>query len=75
MMNSTILKTHLPLVGLLALWLISIALVAYPDLWTSIPTFPVKISSERVIFLFASTIAAATYSGFLGVKWLKLAYS
>ena len=61
------------MVGLLALWLISIVLVAYPDLGASIPTFPARVSSERMIFFFASTAVAATYSGFLGVKWLRSA--
>ena len=73
MKKSTILRTDLLLVCLFALWLVSILLVAFPNIGKPVTTFPAKVTSDRLVFLFSSAASTAIYSSYMGVKWLKSA--
>ena len=64
-------KNGIILACLVALWWASIALIALPNLGTSSSTFPVVISTERMLFFLGTAAVSATYSLYTGIKWLK----
>lgn len=56
----------------LVAWVVSIVLVSFPNLGSSIPVFPTPpVDSYRLILMVCATAATSLYSIYLGVKCIR----